>query len=133
MAVDVMVTAPKTMPSASTIGDARKAFEDDHVHMLLLTSQDRLEGTLVRSDVPTTALASLPALSLASLEDRWTAPTTPVSALVGRLERTGGRRLAVVDAAGGLLGLVCWKRGRDGFCNDADVVARLRTRPTGQV
>jgi hypothetical protein len=123
-AADVMVTTPKTMPSSSTIDQVRHAFEDDHLHMLLLTSNDKLVGTLIRSDIPLTAAPCLPALPLARLDGRWTAPTTPVAALASRLEHMDQRRLAVVDSTGALLGLVCLKRKRHGFCSDADVTAR---------
>jgi hypothetical protein len=130
-AADVMVTAPKTMPSRSTVGQVREAFEDDHVHMLLLTREDRLEGALIRSDVPMAAAASVPALPLARLDGRCTAPTTSVPELLSRLEHTDERRLAVVDTSGVLLGLACLKRNRDGFCSDADVLARAAQEPTG--
>jgi hypothetical protein len=44
------------------------------------------------------------------------------------LVRTGRRRLAVVDEEGRLLGLVCLKRRRTGYCTDAGVAERARSR-----
>jgi hypothetical protein len=43
---DAMVTAPKTLGVAASIADARQALADPHVHMLLLTSDGILRGTI---------------------------------------------------------------------------------------
>ena len=51
--------------------------------------------------------------------------------LVGEIARTLGipvPRLAVVDPHGVLLGLLCLKRSRRGFCSAEDVAARERER-----
>jgi hypothetical protein len=45
-----------------------------------------------------------------------------------RLIAHGQRRLAVVDDAGVLAGLLCLKRKLTGFCTDADVGARVTER-----
>lgn len=54
--------------------------------------------------------------------------------LVGTLDRDdlarGLRRLAVVDEAGRLEGLLCLKRTATGFCSDRDVASRARERPS---
>lgn len=131
-ASDVMVTIPKTLESTATVGQIRAAFADDHVHMLLLTKNGRLEGTLIRSDVPETAEPPMPALPFARLAGRQTTPATPVPVLISRLEHMNQRRLAVVDSDGILLGLVCFKRTRKGFCSDADVRARQEERLAGE-
>jgi hypothetical protein len=44
------------------------------------------------------------------------------------LLHTGRRRLAVVDGAGRLLGLLCLTRRRTGYCSDAGVAERARSR-----
>src|SRR5689334_16572003 len=46
-AADVMVSAPKTLGPNATVGDARRFFEDDHVHMALIATGGVLLGTLV--------------------------------------------------------------------------------------
>jgi hypothetical protein len=43
---------------------------------------------------------------------------------------TGRRRAAVTSAGGLLLGLLCLKASRAGFCSDQDVRARALGRPT---
>jgi hypothetical protein len=40
----------------------------------------------------------------------------------------GLRRLAVIDHDGTLLGLMCLKRSRTGFCSDEDVASRAQSR-----
>ena len=48
----------------------------------------------------------------------------PAESAHARLEDAGARRLAVVDEHGDLLGLLCLKQRRAGFCSDDDVRAR---------
>ena len=130
---DVMVTAPATMQPTATVADARAFFADDHVHMALITTRGRLLGTLVRAD-----LADLddldddavPALSRSRLHGRSVALNEPVEDVRVRLIAHGQRRLAVVDDAGVLAGLLCLKRKLTGFCTDADVAARAAERAT---
>ncbi|CUR57753.1 hypothetical protein NOCA2440001 [metagenome] len=40
------------------------------------------------------------------------------------MDRSMTRRLAVVDGEGRLLGLLCLKQTRQGFCTETDVLAR---------
>jgi CBS domain-containing protein len=119
-----MVTAPWTHDLDLTVAGAREAFTDAHVHMLLLTDSGVLQGTLLRDDLATATEPTLPALDLATLAARTVPPDHPVEEALARMREQGTRRLAVVDAAGLLLGLLCLKRTLDGFCSDADVRSR---------
>lgn len=121
---DVVVKLPKTLGRATTVADARAAFEDDHVHMLLITDEGRLLGTLVREDLPPPVDDARPALAHAILFGRTIAPETPAEEARTTLLRRGERRRAVVDQDGQLLGLLCLKRRQTGFCSDRDVQAR---------
>jgi len=120
---DVMVTDPKTMAPEVTVGDVRAVFRNDHVHMVLLTEAGILIGTVVRDDLHD-APDDVPALSLARLAGRTVLASAPTDAAGRVLIATGARRLAVVDEGGVLLGLLCLKRRRTGFCSDLDVGAR---------
>lgn len=125
---DVVVRLPKTLPASARLSDARRALEDPHVHMVLLTEAGRLVGTLVREDLPASAESTTPALAHAVLLGR-TVPAGLAAEDARRLLLTEGRRrAAVVDEDGMLLGLLCLKRRRTGFCSDDDVAGRAAQR-----
>jgi CBS domain-containing protein len=125
---DVMIGRPKTLPADASVAAARAVLADDHVVLVLLTEDGVLRGTLLREDLPDTAPGPAPALPLARLTGRTVAPAAPLADVHELLVRTGRRRLAVVDDEGRLLGLVCLKRRRTGYCTDAGVAERARSR-----
>jgi len=125
---DVMVTAPATMRPTATVAEARAFFADDHVHMALIATSGRLLGTLVRADLDDLDDDAAPALSRSRLDGRSVALEKPAEDVRLRLIAHGVRRLAVVDDAGALAGLLCLKRKLTGFCTDADVTARAAER-----
>lgn len=131
---EVMLRRPKTLPAHASITQARAALSNDHVHMVLLTEGKRLVGALTRTDLPPTGTLA-PALPWSTLAGRTVSPDTPATVVHGLMIDHGVRRVAVVAADGSLLGLVCRKQRRTGFCSDADVEARSRSRdePTSQV
>ena len=122
----VMVTRPKALPCGTTVAQARDAFDNDHVHMLLLTEQGVLRGTLVRADLDAAHDRSEtdPALPFSQLRGRTVAPHDCEARVLDQLIDEGSRRLAVVDDDGQLLGLLCLKRRLNGFCSDLDIAAR---------
>ncbi len=119
-----MIAHPWRSPAAATVDDVRAVLADDHVHLVLLTQGSRLVGTVERTDLPPTALGSLPALPFSRLRERTVDPHTSAEVVRADLLRRGSRRMAVVDAHGRLLGLLCLKRSGEGFCSDAGVLAR---------
>jgi CBS-domain-containing membrane protein len=124
---EVMLRHPKTLPVRTSITQARAALSNDHVHLVLLTEGRRLVGTLTRTDLPPPGTLGT-ALAWSTLVGRTVSPDTPTSVVHGLLISQGIRRVAVVDADGSLLGLMCLKQRRTGFCSDADVTARSRSR-----
>jgi CBS-domain-containing membrane protein len=123
---NVMLRHPKTLPAHASIAEARAALTNDHVHMVLLTQGRMLVGTLVRTDLPPAATEG-PARPWSTLAGRTVPPDAPTPAVQDHLIDRGIRRVAVVDAEGTLLGLMCLKRRRTGFCSDADVASRSRS------
>jgi CBS domain-containing protein len=123
---DVMLRRPKTLPAGARVEEARAALANDHVHLVLLTDGGTLVGTLTRTDLPAQVPGSGPALPWSTLRDRTVAATAPADAVPAILAARGLRRLAVVDDDGTLLGLLCLKRRRTGFCSDRDVESRAR-------
>ncbi len=122
--LDVVVRWPKTMPPEATVAQARAALADDHVHMLLITAEGRLVGTLIRADLPPEVPDDGPAIQHATLAGRTVGPDVALEDARELLVSRGQRRLAVVAEDGSLLGLLCLKRKLTGFCSDADVAAR---------
>jgi hypothetical protein len=119
-----MVRCPKVLPVDAVVGQVRVAFEDDHVHMVLLTRGSLLCGTIVRGDVPDMAPDVQRALCFAHLTDRTVPATAQSDAVLQWLVARQQRRLAVVDGRGLLLGLLCLKASGTGFCSDATVTSR---------
>jgi len=123
--VDGMLTAPTTHPVGATLGDARAFFADSHKHLMLLVEDGVLRGTLVRDDIPGDAPDEAAALGYAVLRGRTVMPAADLSVARGHLVEGSRRRLAVVDAEGRLLGLLCLKKHQRGFCSDDDVAQRI--------
>jgi CBS domain-containing protein len=126
---DVLVRHPKTLPTDATVAQARQAFLDDHVHMLLLVDAGgHLTGTLVRTDLPDSAASADPARPYAQLNHRTVDASLPAEEARQLLVAQNQRRRAAIDNEGRLVGLLCLKRRRTGFCSDADVDARAADR-----
>ncbi len=129
---DAMLHRPKSWPTSLTVGDAREVLSDDHLHAILVVDGAVLRGVIVEGDVPAEAEDDQPALVHARLEGRTVRTGTGLDAAQALLEQSRSRRLAVVDAAGALVGLLCLKRHGRGFCSDAGVEARRASRATGR-
>lgn len=123
---EAMVRSPRVLPADAVLRDVRAAFEDDHVHMVLLTAGDLLCGTLERGDLPDRAPDMQTALGFAQLADRTVSATASAEGVSEWLIARQKRRLAVVDDHGSLLGLLCLKASGTGFCSDADVASRTQ-------
>ena len=123
---ELMISAPRTLPIDTQVEAVRRAFEDSHVHMLLLTHRGILRGTLLRTDLQPDLPPTAAALPLATVDGRTARPDQRISTIHQWLVRSGQRRLAVVNDDGRLLGLLCLKSDQTGFCTDQGVVARER-------
>lgn len=123
---DVMLRGPKVLPADVGLDRVRALLADEHVHVALLVEGPRLVGTVVRDDLPPSGDGrdEGPALPHARLAGRTTTADAPVEQVRRWMVETGVRRLAVVDEHQVLLGLLCLKRRRTGFCSDDDVAAR---------
>src|ERR1700722_16083332 len=125
-----MLTTPARHPPSATIGEIRDFFRDDHVHAALVVSPaGYLQAVVERDDIAGGRPVDAAAAPLGQLAGR-TVPAEANLAEVGRaMTATGRRRAAVVSADGRLLGLLCLKASRTGFCSDQDVRARARDEP----
>jgi CBS domain-containing protein len=128
-----MVTGPTVHRPSTTVGQLRKYFNDDHVHMALLVEGGRLVGAVAREDLAADAEEGAPALELGTLAWRTVATGLPLAKAEEAMRRSGCRRLAVVREDGALLGLLCLKASGRGFCSDADIANRHCPNSAAQV
>jgi hypothetical protein len=91
---------------------------------LVVAADGRLITTVERSDLAGATPRASSAAELGTLVGRTVAPSLATAAAREKLLRQGRRRLAVVDASGRLLGLLCLKRDGTGFCSDDGVHGR---------
>ena len=125
---DAMITRVKLSAPDVSVRELRAWFDDEHVHSavivdgsgVLLAVVDRADLALRPGDAPAAAFGCL--------RPRTVGPGDDVDAARQALLDSGRRRLAVVDAHGRLLGLLCLKRTRRGFCSNRDVTARSAER-----
>ena len=113
------------MAPGRAVLEIRDFFRDDHVHAALIVSPaGYLEVVVERDDIAGCQALDAAAAPLGRLAGR----TVPAGASVAEVRRamttTGRRRAAVTSADGRLLGLLCLKASRAGFCSDQDVRAR---------
>jgi len=127
--VDAMLRSPRTCAAATTVAQARAVFADDHIHAVLVVDEARLLAVVERADLDAAAPASL-ARDAGRLDGRVTGPDVDAEEIRLAMLAARHRRLAVVDAEGELMGLLCLKRSGTGFCSDADVAARAADRAT---
>jgi CBS domain-containing protein len=122
---DAMLTSPTVHPPSTTAAQLRAFFEDDHKHMALLVDGRKLVGTVERVDLSPSVSDDLPASTIAKLEGRTVDPDSGLLDVFDAMARDGRRRLAVTSDDSTLLGLLCLKASRLGFCSDAGVAERL--------
>lgn len=125
---EAMVTVPRTLPASVRVEEARAAFADPKVHLLLLTRGPRLVTTLTRADLA--GAVGGPVRWHGRTAGRVTAPGEPLAEVGAWMRRTATRRLAVIAEDDRLLGLLCLKADGSGFCSDADVRARMSAMRT---
>jgi hypothetical protein len=122
-----MVTRHKTHDTSLSVVELRRFFGDDHVHAALIVSGRHLVSVVERGDLAG-AVPNLPAAQFGRLANRTTAPGYDLGWAFLEMLAAGQRRLAVIDTAGDLVGLLCMKRSQSGFCSDRDVAARAAER-----
>lgn len=126
---EAMLTMPARHPRSATVGEIRDFFRDDHVHAALIVSPaGYLEAVVERDDIAGCQAPGTAAASLGRLAGRTVRPWASLADVSRAMTATGRRRAAVTSADGRLLGLLCLKASRKGFCSDADVRARALDR-----
>lgn len=129
----ITLRAPSVLPADATVGDVRRFLGGGHVHLALVVAPDgRLLTCVDRGDLEDAGPDGGPAAALGRLADRVVPAHADPDEVELRMADAGARRLAVVDAEGRLVGLVCRKRSGTGFCTDEGVAARKAERRSGR-
>jgi CBS domain-containing protein len=120
---DAALATPKLHPPGLSVAAARAAFDDGHVHAVLLVGGGVLVAVVERDDL-VGAWDGEAAGPLGRLTGRTIGHHADLEATRRTMAARGRRRLAVVDSRGRLRGLLCLKRHGGGFCSTVDVSAR---------
>jgi CBS domain-containing protein len=124
---NTMLTTPVRHPLGITVREIRDFFDDDHVHAALIVGPTGyLAAVVERGDIAQSQVAETAAAPLGRLTGRTVLEDTSLSEIRQAMSATGRRRAAVVSEDGRLLGLLCLKASRTGFCSEDDVRARGR-------
>jgi CBS domain-containing protein len=122
---DAMLSIPRTHSPAVTVREMAAFFEDDHVHAALIVSPaGQLMAVVERGDLADASPPGALALRFGRLAGRTVPPEASLAETRQAMIDGGCRRAAVIDADGQLLGLLCLKASRAGFCSDRDVLNR---------
>ena len=114
---DVMIRAPKTLPSAATVADVRRVFEKPSVRTVLLADDGRFAGLIERDHLPADAVDGASATAYLEPAPATATPDTPMPEAIKLLEARDEPRLVVLDEDGiTLRGLVCGNATATGFC-----------------
>ena len=113
-AADVMLTTPKTLPSDTSVGEAREALADEHVQMLLIADGTVFRGAV--TGIPEDADPLAPVVRHADPAAETIGPSEPAEAAFEQAKESRHRRVVVIDPDGTLLGLVCLNTTLTGFC-----------------
>lgn len=122
---EVTLHRVKVLPADATPADVERFFASDHVHLaVVVDDRRRVVSAITRDELRPTGRAA----ELGTLDGRCVPPDAPLEAVHSQMLANGLRRLVVVDDAGRLVGLLCLKRHRRGFCSDDDVRCREADR-----
>ena len=122
---DAMLTSPVRHPLSVTVGEIRDFFDDGHVHAALIVGPaGYLAAVVERNDLTRSQDPSAAAVTLGRLTGRTVIEDARLRATEQSMCATGRRRVAVIRDDGKLVGLLCLKASRTGFCSEDDVRAR---------
>ncbi len=120
---DAMLVSPVLSPAAATAAEVRTLLDSAHRHVALVVDDRMLLSVVGRTDLAG-ADDLTPAARLGRLQGRVVGPAADLEHTRASMLAEGRRRLAVVDDAGRLLGLLCLKRHGQGFCTAETVAER---------
>ena len=129
-AAEAMLTTPVRHPLSATVREIRDFFCDDHVHAALIVGPaGYLAAVVERGDITTGQALDAAAAPLGRIAGRTVLEDASLVAIQRAMDAAGRRRAAVISEDGRLLGLLCRKASRTGFCSEDDVWARALDEP----
>jgi CBS domain-containing protein len=122
---DAMLTTPVRHPLGVTVRELWDFFADDHVHAALIVGPaGYLAAVVERGDITHSLVPDAAAAPLGRLAGRIVLEDASLAEIRRAMNAAGRRRAAVISEDGRLLGLLCLKASRAGFCSEEDVRAR---------
>jgi CBS domain-containing protein len=120
-----MLTTPVRHPLGATVREIREFFDDDHVQAALIVGPaGYLAAVVERGDITHCQPPDAAAAPLGRLAGRTVLEDASLAEIQRAMSAAGRRRAAVISEDGRLLGLLCLKASRSGFCSEEDVHAR---------
>jgi CBS domain-containing protein len=114
---EVMIRAPKTLPSDATVADVRRIFEKPTVRTVLLADGGRFAGLIERDQLSADAPDDEPASAYIDPSPATATPGMSMDDAIRLFEARGEPRLVVLDDDGiTLRGLLCGNATATGFC-----------------
>jgi CBS domain-containing protein len=122
---NAMLTTPVRHPLGATVREIREFFDYDHVQAALIVGPaGYLAAVVERTDITNGQVPDAAAAPLGRLAGRTVLEDASLAEIRRAMNAAGRRRAAVVSEDGRLLGLLCLKASRAGFCSEEDVRAR---------
>jgi len=112
-----MLRAPKTLAADATVAEVREQFENPKVQMVLLVDGEKFAGAVTA--IPVGAAPTDLAHGYRDENPETIEPEASAEDAFARATASPNRRVIVLDDEGNLLGLLCLKQDRTGFCQSS--------------
>ena len=119
-ASDLMLGNPKTLTSAASVAEVRELLDNPKVQMVLLVEGGVFRGAVTH--VPADASPRDRALAYVDTNAATISPRASADEAFERATASPTRRVIVLDEDDNLLGLLCLKQSRTGFCQTPGAV-----------
>jgi CBS domain-containing protein len=113
-AADLMLREPKTLAGDATVAQVREQLANPKVQLVLLADGRAFKGAVTA--LPTEATPTERALTYAEQDPETIPPDASEEEAFARAVASPNRRVIVLDDDRNLLGLLCLKQNRTGFC-----------------
>ena len=116
-AADVMMRNPKTLAADATVAEVRDQFENPKVQMVLLVDGSTFAAAVTA--IPAGAAPTDLAQCYRDEDPETIGPDASADEAFERASASPDRRVIVLDDERKLLGLLCLKQDRTGFCQSS--------------